>query len=123
MDGAFRRRFLAAASALLVTPFAVDAQQPARPRRIGYLAFNNAVNGRHVLAAFRQALGELGWIDGRDIVIEARFANGDVDRLPALANELLRLNVDLIAAGSSASTRASKSATKTVPIVMLASAA
>ena len=125
MDGGLRRGFLiiaSALSALLVAPLAANAQQPVRLRRLGYLAFNNAVTGRHVLAAFRQALGELGWIDGKDIIIETRFANGEVDRLPALANELLRLNVDLIVAGSSASTQASKSATTTVPIVMLASA-
>jgi putative ABC transport system substrate-binding protein len=73
-------------------------------------------------SAFRQALGELGWIDGKDVLIETRFADGEVDRLPALANELLGLNVELIVSGSSASTQASKSSTTTVPIVMLASA-
>jgi putative ABC transport system substrate-binding protein len=83
--------------------------------------FNSAEIGRHLLAGFRQTLGELGWVDGKDIIIETRWANGEVDRLPALANELLRLDVDLIVAGSSASTRASKSATTTVPIVMLSS--
>jgi len=67
-------------------------------------------------------MAQLGWIDGQNIVIETRFADGEVDRLPVLAGELLALNVDLIVAGSSASTRASKSATTTVPIVMSASA-
>ena len=122
MDGDARRGFLIVASALLAAPLAANAQQPPQVRRLGYLMFNSAANGMHVLAAFRQTLVELGWIDGKDIIIETRFANGEVDRLPALANELLRLNVDLIVAGSSASTKASKSATTTVPIVMLASA-
>ena len=107
---------------MLAAPLAVDAQQPSRLRRIGYLAFNNQASGGHILATFGQALGELGWIDGKDLIIEARFANGEVERLAALANELLALKVDLIAAGSSASTRASKAATAAIPIVMLASA-
>src|SRR6266478_6875663 len=122
MDLVQRRDFLLAVGALLAAPLAAEAQQPAKLPRIGYLAFNNAVIGRDPLIAFRQTLRELGWIDGQNIVIETRFADGDVDRLPALAGELLVLNVDLIVAGSSAATRASKSATTTVPIVMLASA-
>ena len=122
MDAGPRRSFLAAASALLAAPLRIKAQQPAKVRRLGYLAFNTAASGGHILATFRQALGELGWIDGKQIVIETRFANGEADRLPALANELLSLNVDLMVAGSSATTHASRSASKTVPIVMLASA-
>jgi putative ABC transport system substrate-binding protein len=122
MDRVQRRDFLIAAGALLAAPLAAEAQQPAKLPRIGYLMFNSAVTGRHVLIAFRQTMRELGWIDGQNIVIETRFADGEVNRLPALAGELLLLNVDLIVAGSSAVTRASKSATTTVPIVMLASA-
>ena len=122
MERGSRRGFLATASALLAAPLAVDAQQPSRLRRLGYLAFNNLASGGHILATFRHALGELGWIDGKDVIIETRFANGEVERLPVLANELLSLRVDLILAGSSASTRASKAATTTTPIVMLASA-
>jgi putative ABC transport system substrate-binding protein len=122
MDRVQRRDFLIAAGALLAAPFVTRAQQPGRLPRIGYLVFNSAVIGRDVLIAFRQTLRELGWIDGQNIVIETRFADGEVDRLPALVGELLVLKVDLIVAGSSAATRASKSATATVPIVMLASA-
>jgi putative ABC transport system substrate-binding protein len=122
MDGGHRRGLLIVAAALLAAPITATAQQPAPLRRIGYLAVNSAATGKHILAAFRQALDELGWIDGKDVIIETRFANGEVDRLPALAKELLSLNVDLIVAGASASTRASKTATSTVPIVMLASA-
>ena len=117
-----RRDFLIAAGALLAAPLAAESQQPAKRPRIGYLMFNNAANGQQVFIAFRQALHELGWIDGQNLTIETRFANGEVDRLPTLASELLTLNVDLIVAGSSAATRASKSATATIPIVMLASA-
>jgi putative ABC transport system substrate-binding protein len=117
-----RRDFLIAAGAFLAAPLAAESRQSPKLPRIGYLAFNTAVIGRDVLIAFRQTLRELGWIDGQNIVIETRFADGNIDRLPALAGELLLLNVDLIAAGSSAATRACKSATTTVPIVMLASA-
>ena len=117
-----RRAFLIAAAALHAIPVAAATPQAVKLPRIGYLMFNSAVTGRDVLIAFRQTMRELGWIDGQNIIIETRFAEGEVDRLPALANELLLLKVDLIVTGSSASTRASKSATTTVPIVMLASA-
>jgi putative ABC transport system substrate-binding protein len=122
MDGGSRRPFLAAAISAFAAPFAVAQQQRAKARRLGYLAFNSLASGGHILAIFRSALGELGWTDGKDIIIETRFANGEVDRLPALANELLSLDVDVLLAGSSASTRACKAATATTPIVMLASA-
>lgn len=121
MDSGLRRRFLIAAGALMASPI-TDAQPLGRSRRIGYLMTNSAVNGEHILNAFRLALRDLGWVDGKDVVIEARWANGEVDRLPALASELLNLGSDLIVAGSSAATQAGKSATTTVPIVMLASA-
>jgi len=69
--------------------------------------------------SFRQGLHDLGWEDGRNIVIEARFADGKFDRLPALAEELLNLKVSLIVAANSPGARAAISATKTVPIVMV----
>jgi putative tryptophan/tyrosine transport system substrate-binding protein len=117
-----RRALLIATGAFVSTGGAVAAQQPARLPRIGYLGFNTEALARGVLSAFRETLRDLGWVDGRNIVVEARFANGDVDRLPGLVSELLALDVDVIAAASSAATRASKAATTTVPIVMLASA-
>ena len=122
MDRVPRRDFLLGGGALLAVVLAAAAQHPRKLPRIGYLMFNSAVTGREVLIAFRQTMAELGWIDGQNIVIETRFADGEVDRIPALASELLLLNVDMIVAGSSAVTRASRSATTTVPIVMLASA-
>jgi putative ABC transport system substrate-binding protein len=122
MERQQRRDFLIATGALLAASRAAAAQQPAKTLRIGYLASNTAAIGRDLLIAFRGTLRELGWVDGQNIVIETRYADGAVDRLPALVSELLALNVDLIVAASSAATRASKSATNTVPIVMLASA-
>jgi putative ABC transport system substrate-binding protein len=72
--------------------------------------------------AFREGLRELGWIEGKNIVIEYRFAEGQYDRLPALAAELVRLRVDLIAAGPTPPAMAAKNATRTIPIVMLGAA-
>ena len=117
-----RRGFLIAAGALVTAPLTAATQPARNSHRIGYLALNTAGIGKDVLIAFRQTMRELGWIEGQNIVIEIRFADGEVDRLPALVNELLLLNVDLIVTTSSAATRASQSATTTVPIVMLASA-
>lgn len=118
-----RRRFVwASCFGLLGVRFPAHAQSTPKLPRIGYLAFNTETSGSHVLTAFRQTMRDLGWTHGRNIVIETRFADGDVDRLPALVDELLRLEVDMIVTGSSAATRASKSATTTKPIVMLASA-
>jgi ABC-type uncharacterized transport system substrate-binding protein len=68
--------------------------------------------------AFRQGLRELGYVEGKTIVIEWRFGEGKLDRLPALATELVRLNIDVIISGGPAPTRAAKEATKTIPIVM-----
>ena len=117
-----RRDFLLVAVALAAAPLAAEAQQAARLPRIGYLAFNTEVIGRDILIAFRQTMRELGWVDGQNIIIETRFANGEVDRLPTLVDQLLQLKVDILVVGSSATTRASKSATTSIPIVMLASA-
>jgi putative ABC transport system substrate-binding protein len=116
-----RRAFLLAASAGILGLRAPAIAQP-KPVRIGYLAFNSAAIGHDIFVAFRQSLRELGWVDGQNAVIEARYADGQADRLPKLVDELLQLQVDVLVVGSSAATRTSKSATTTVPIVMLASA-
>jgi putative ABC transport system substrate-binding protein len=117
-----RRTFVIGAGAALAAARAAVAQERSSPPRIGYLALNTEPIGRNQLNAFRATLRELGWIAGQSIVIDTRFADGQVERLPALVGELLALDVDLIVATSSATARASKSATTTVPIVMLASA-
>jgi putative ABC transport system substrate-binding protein len=74
------------------------------------------------LAAFRQALGQQGWVEGQNLRLETRFAEGRVDRLPAFCAELIRMRVDVIVTGSSVATQAAKDATRTIPIVMAASA-
>jgi putative tryptophan/tyrosine transport system substrate-binding protein len=110
--------------ALLVVGFALvslhraEAQQPVKIPRIGYLtaSFLSAVSPR--IEAFRQGLRELGYVEGKNIVIEYRSADGKFDRLPDLASELVRLKLDVIVTGGPAATRPAKEATVTIPIVM-----
>ena len=86
------------------------------PDRIPSCYLPSAIAAR--IEAFRQGLRELGYVEGKNIVIEWRFAEGKLDRLPALAAELVRLKVDVIVTGGSTATRAAKEATITIPIVM-----
>ncbi len=115
-----RRTFLAGTGAvLLAAPLAADAQQAAKIVRIGFLSTNLAASP-HLPEAFRQGLRDLGYVEGRNLVIEYRDAEGKVDRLPALAAELVALKVDVIFVGGS--TRAAltaRQATKTIPIVFV----
>jgi putative ABC transport system substrate-binding protein len=115
-----RRTFLAGTGAvLLAAPFAAEAQQAAKVARLGYLAANLAAN-RHMQKAFRQGLRDLGYVEGRNLVIEYRDAEGKLERLPALAAELVALKVDVILAGSTVGALAAKQATRTIPIVFAA---
>ena len=108
------------AVSLLAAPLAVDAQQAGKVPRIGFLGVTSPSDRPSHLDAFRQRLRELGWVEGQNIVIDYRYAEGRVDRLPDLAAELVRLKVDLIvaSAGTQAAT-AAKNATETIPIVMI----
>src|SRR6266576_1221944 len=94
------------------------AQQPTKIPRIGYLggASLSAIPKR--IAAFREGLRELGYVEGKNVVMEYRWAEGKLDRLPALAAELVSLKVDVIVTGGPTNTRAAKVATSTIPIVM-----
>src|SRR5512132_4398579 len=94
------------------------AQQPKKIPRIGFLGASSpsAISAR--LEAFRQGLRELGYVEGKNIVIEYRYAEGKLDRLSALAAELVRLNVDVIVTSGPTPNRAAKEATVTIPIVM-----
>src|SRR5262245_2109095 len=95
-----------------------DAQQTAKIPRIGFLD-NSTASGMAVLVeAFRQELSKLGWIEGKNISIDYRFAEGKNDRLPELAADLVRLKVDLIVVASGPSVLAAKRATTSIPIVM-----
>src|SRR6266702_3725680 len=97
-----RRTFLTGLSAgLLAAPLATEAQQAAKIARIGYLTGNLAASS-HQRDAFRQGLRDLGYVEGRNVVIEYRSAQGKLERLIGLAAELVALKVDVIVAGSTA---------------------
>ena len=103
---------------LLALSFSTEAQQPTKIPRIGYLATAPASAITARVKAFRQGLRELGYVEGKNIVIEQRYAEDKLDRLSALAAELVSLNVDIIVTGGPSPTRAAKEATTTIPIVM-----
>ena len=95
-----------------------DAQLPKKVPRIGYLTGATPDGQSARIAAFRQGLRELGYVEGKNIVVEYRYAEEKFDRLPALAADLVRLKVDVIVSGGGNITRAAKQATSTIPIVM-----
>jgi putative ABC transport system substrate-binding protein len=98
--------------------FFVEAQQPTKVPRIGYLTGASSSAVSHRTGAFRQGLRDLGYVEGKNIVIEWRFAERKRDRGPALAAELVRLKVDIIVSDSATMTRTAKETTSTIPIVM-----
>jgi len=108
-------RAAALALAVLAAPLGAEAQQAAKIARIGYLAPNLA--DPHLPEAFRQGLRDLGYVEGRNVVIEYRDADGKYERLSALAAELVALKVDVIVAPNTVAALAAKQATKTIPIV------
>ena len=116
MDRVQRRDFLIAAGALLAAPRAAEAQQAPKVPRIGYLGQNRATSP-HLQEAFLQGLRDLGYAEGRNVVIEHRDAAGKLERLPALAAELVALKVDVIVATSTPQALAAKQATRAIPIV------
>jgi putative ABC transport system substrate-binding protein len=103
---------------LLLTVSLAQAQQAGKIPRIGYLLGPSLSSLAARIEAFRQGLRELGYVEGKNIVIEYRSAEGEIDRLPALAAELVRLKVDVIVTGGPAPTRSAREATITIPIVM-----
>ena len=115
-----RRLFgLALVLGVLAAPLSADAQQPVKRPRIGWLAPGSAsTSPASRLEAFRQGLGELGYIEGQNITIEYRWAEGKLERLPGFAAELVRLKVNVIVAGGARTASVAKQATATVPIVV-----
>src|SRR5215475_11940373 len=114
-----RRTFLTITTLpLLATPFPAPAQQGGKVPRIGLLNATSRSTNPARIEAFRQGLRELGYVEGKSIVIEWRYAEGKPDRLPALAAELVRIKVDVIVSAGPPPTRSAKQATVTIPIVM-----
>jgi putative ABC transport system substrate-binding protein len=110
-----RRRALGVIVAFLATP--VAGQQPPKKARIGYLSANPPSDTRDAVDAFRATLQQLGYIEGQNLLIESRYAEGRYERLPQFAADLVRLNVDVVFAFSTPGTVAAKKATSTIPIV------
>src|SRR3954468_15529711 len=109
---------------LLAAPLIAEAQPTGKTFRIGYLASLSASGGQVQLASLRQGLRDLGYVEGRNIIIETRWAEGNYERLPKLAKELIGLNPDLIiSAGGPPVARALKSATTTIPVVFVTGSA
>ena len=102
-----------------MAPLAAEAQQAAKIARIGYLSLNRGA-APHLREAFLHGLRDLGYVEGRNVVIEYRDAEGKLERLPALAAELVALKVDVILAPSTVAALAAKQATRTLPIVFAA---
>ena len=112
--------FAAVASFVLALGDLARAQQATKVARIGFLAAPTRTGMAHLTEAFLQGLRELGYIEGQNIVIEYRWADGNFERLPELAAELVRLKVDVIVAAVTQASLAAKNATGTIPIVMVA---
>jgi putative ABC transport system substrate-binding protein len=119
-DGAMKNvlRLIAIIATVVGCGALAEAQQPAKIPRIGYLTPGSLSSQSFRTEAFRQGLREHGYVEGKNIVIEYRYAEGKFDRLPALAAELVRVKVDIIITGGASATRAAKEATVRIPIVM-----
>jgi putative ABC transport system substrate-binding protein len=115
-----RRTFLAGTGAVLfAAPLAGEAQQPGKVYRIGWMIGSSIAASALLIDAFKQGMRELGWMEGKNIEYEIRAAEGKLERLPAIAAELLRLKIDLFLTPTTQATRAARNATTTIPIVMV----
>ena len=104
--------------AIVVAPLAAEAQPSRAVPRVGVLRVPDAAGSKPYLEAFRQGLREFDWVEGQNIALVYRYAEGHYERLPALAAELVQLPVDLLVVGSAPAAQAAKQATTTLPIVM-----
>jgi ABC-type uncharacterized transport system substrate-binding protein len=112
---------LALLLACVAAPLGAEAQQPGRVYRLGFLSMRAGPTDNPQLEAFRAGLRELGYVEGRNVVLEIRYADGHDDKLAGLATELVRLNPDVIVAQSGVASLAVRNKTRTIPIVMASS--
>ena len=120
-----RRAFISSLGALiLLALLAAEAQAPPKVPRVGYLSIGSASDPRRaaLFGAVQQGLSDLGYVEGKNIIIEARFAEGNYDRLRALAAELVALKVDVVVAPPTVAALAAKEVTRTIPIVFMGAA-
>jgi putative ABC transport system substrate-binding protein len=104
---------------LLASVHLVEAQQPKKVYRVGFLSAGSASSNVPRMQAFRQAMRELGCIEGKNILIEYRYMKGNQNLIPSLVAELVQLNVDVLVSGVYPTIRAAKQVTHTIPIVMV----
>jgi putative ABC transport system substrate-binding protein len=117
-----RRDFIKVVGSITVWPLVAQAQQPGTPV-IGFLSSRSPDESKHVLAAFHKGLSDAGFIEGTNVAVEYRWALGEYEKLPALAADLVRRNVAVIAAvGGDVSARAAEQATSAIPIVFVPAA-
>jgi len=113
-----RRETVTSLLALAAVPLVAEAQQAVKVYRVGWLVTGSPTTYGISLNAFRDGLQKLGYVEGRNIKIEYRWAEGNLERLPGLATELVRLKVDVILAGGTSGATAAKNATREIPVVM-----
>ncbi len=104
---------------LLALSLPAEAQQPKKVPQIGYLIGSSPSAVAHQIEGFRQGLRDLGYIEGKNIQVEYRYAEGKLDRLPGLVAELVQVKVDVFVSGKFTAIHAAKDATKTIPIVII----
>ena len=116
-----RREFITLLGGAAAWPLATRAQQGDRVRRIGVLTGldENDPQAKILVSAFTQALADLGWTDGRNVRMDLRWAGGDINRMQALAQEMVGLQPDIILASTTAATAALQRETRTIPIVFV----
>src|SRR5215212_4603354 len=115
-----RRSFLALTGGAVTWPLPIWAQQPTTLPRLGWLGTGTPTSANRLLTAFREGLKALNYIEGQNISIEYRWAEGKIERLPELAQDLVHQRVDVILAGGSLGAAAAKGATSVIPIVTAA---
>jgi len=111
-----RRGFIVGTLGLLAAPLAVETEPARKAYRIGVVSSRSLASEHE---AFREGLRQLGWVDGQNVAIEYRFMDGQLDRMAAVATDLIRLDVDVILANNAAAALAAKRATSTIPVVFV----